>query len=136
MADLPYADLALVPDRPAQFRGRLLGHAEPTTFIEVTKIGEDRRAIRLFYQPREDCGPVPTGEGLMIRAADGSWKGEVSEYAGVWFVSARAGSARLEFRETDVCKSCGGSGFSGLGTGYSDVCSECGGQSATAEVVA
>jgi hypothetical protein len=26
------------------------------------------------------------------------------------------------------CRVCGGSGFSGRGTGYDDVCSECGGQ--------
>jgi hypothetical protein len=26
------------------------------------------------------------------------------------------------------CQVCGGSGFSGVGTGYDDVCSECGGQ--------
>jgi len=29
--------------------------------------------------------------------------------------------------ETVVCQRCGGSGFSGRGTGYDDVCSECGG---------
>lgn len=29
-----------------------------------------------------------------------------------------------------ACKQCGGSGFSGQGSGYGDVCGECGGQSA------
>lgn len=29
--------------------------------------------------------------------------------------------------EVSVCTVCGGSGFSGRGTGYDDVCGECGG---------
>ena len=94
-----YVDLAPVPDRPAQFRGRVCGHPEPTTTLETTRIGDDTRAVRLTYAPHEDCAPVPLGEGVMTRQADGSWTGYVTEFGGRWLLTAERGGARVTFVE-------------------------------------
>ena len=36
--------------------------------------------------------------------------------------------AAIQSHNERPCAACGGSGFSGRGTGYDDVCAECGGQ--------
>lgn len=86
---LPYADL--VHTGGGLFEGPLFGI--PDMLVRVSTLTPTERSVGLW-----DVGKHLVGTGLLKRSGD-QWTGECSHFAGKWYLTARAGSKRLEFRE-------------------------------------
>lgn len=75
-----YADMAA---DGSGWRGEVQGHPSPVTWLVARQRSERLVELELIWAPREDCAPIPVGDGALQRDEAG-WRGMVGEFAGTW----------------------------------------------------